>query len=560
MRTNIRAIAGFLALMCIGAVVCTAGAQQDSDSAFEAAANDARAQLEEALAELAALREEMANEKIPLSRELRALETELVELRAEYQQRSRLLDSRTLDLSNLRTEIKARQEEATYLSNLLGEYIRNLESRIHISEMQLHRELLDDAKLARENDGLSEHEVYEKQTAIVGMSLSRLEGMLGGARFSGSAVDSNGLVRAGDFFLVGPAALFVSGDEQHVGTVEQRLGSIEPTIVPFASEDHARAATAAVAGTGNAFPFDPSLGNAHLIETTQESLWEHVQKGGPVMVPIFALASIALLVALYKWLTLSMVQRPSRKRIAALLDALSHRDVPDSKAAARAIRGPTGRMLEVGVAHLGEPRELIEEVMFEQVLATRLKLQRLLPLIAISAAAAPLLGLLGTVTGIISTFQLITIFGTGDVKTLSGGISEALITTKFGLIVAIPSLLLHAFLSRKAKDIVDQMEKTAVAVMNQLAKSWRDEVSSETGSNTSSEEAESQKPLTAAELRAILDDVMQPIHERIAQQSSRPIDRPRTVQPAVAVAASAPSSHNASGRTSDGNAARAGNL
>jgi hypothetical protein len=95
----------------------------------------------------------------------------------------------------------------------------------------------------------------------------------------------------------------------------------------------------------------------------------------------------------------------------------------------------------------------------------------LLPFIAICAASAPLLGLLGTVTGIISTFKLITVFGSGDVKTLSGGISEALITTEFGLIVAIPSLLLHAFLSRKARGVIGQMETAAVAFVNQVSKS-----------------------------------------------------------------------------------------
>ena len=87
-----------------------------------------------------------------------------------------------------------------------------------------------------------------------------------------------------------------------------------------------------------------------------------------------------------------------------------------------------------------------------------------------SSDLAPLLGLLGTVTGIINTFKLITVFGSGDVKSLSGGISEALITTKFGLIVAIPSLLLHAFLSRKAKGVTDQMEKSAVSFTDQLAR------------------------------------------------------------------------------------------
>ena len=126
-------------------------------------------------------------------------------------------------------------------------------------------------------------------------------------------------------------------------------------------------------------------------------------------------------------------------------------------------------MLVAATEHLREPKELIEEIMYEKVLATRLVVQRFLPFIAISAAAAPLLGLLGTVTGIIGTFKMITLFGTGDVKTLSGGISEALITTELGLVAAIPALLLHAFLSRKAKGITDRMEQAGLAFINQVS-------------------------------------------------------------------------------------------
>ena len=98
----------------------------------------------------------------------------------------------------------------------------------------------------------------------------------------------------------------------------------------------------------------------------------------------------------------------------------------------------------------------------------------MLPFVAVSAAAAPLLGLLGTVTGIINTFKLITVFGTGDVKTLSSGISEALITTELGLCVAIPSLLFHAYLSRKAKGVVDDMEKVGIAFVNQIIRTPMD--------------------------------------------------------------------------------------
>jgi biopolymer transport protein ExbB len=137
---------------------------------------------------------------------------------------------------------------------------------------------------------------------------------------------------------------------------------------------------------------------------------------------------------------------------------------------AQAIRGPVGRMLAAGAEHADQPRELVEELMFETVLSTRLRLNRWLPFIAITASSAPLLGLLGTVTGIMNTFTLMTVFGTGDVKTLSSGISEALITTEYGLYVAIPSLLLYSYLSRKAKSILDRMEKAAVAFANQVGK------------------------------------------------------------------------------------------
>ena len=85
---------------------------------------------------------------------------------------------------------------------------------------------------------------------------------------------------------------------------------------------------------------------------------------------------------------------------------------------------------------------------------------------AITAAAAPLLGLLGTVTGMIKTFNLITIFGTGDAKSLSSGISEALVTTELGLIVAIPALILHGVLSRMTKEKIAALEQTALSFVN----------------------------------------------------------------------------------------------
>ncbi len=449
---------------------------QSAAGGFDQAAADAQARLEQALADLDGLRRRIADEKLPLARRLSDLEAELATVRAEHQQVTRLLDSRTLDLSNLRGEIASRETESGYLSNLLGEYARNFESRLHIAEIQRWEPVLERARLAAENTALPQEAVFEAQAALVAASLDRLDDALGGTRFDGTAVDPAGTVQPGTFVLVGPAALFRSADGTQVGVAEQRLGSLEPAIIPFGSPGDADAAGGLVATSAGAFPLDPSLGNAHKIEATEETLWEHVQAGGPVMLPIFLLAGAALAVVLFKWVSVARVRAAPQERIRALLAAVARRDREGAQREATAMAGPTGEMLAVGVEHLGEPRELIEEVMYENVLSTKLRLQRLLPFVAISASAAPLLGLLGTVTGIMNTFKLITVFGTGDVKTLSSGISEALITTEYGLIVAIPSLLLHAFLSRKVRGVVDQMEQAAIALVNQVSKTPFDRV------------------------------------------------------------------------------------
>jgi biopolymer transport protein ExbB len=179
------------------------------------------------------------------------------------------------------------------------------------------------------------------------------------------------------------------------------------------------------------------------------------------------------MVALLKWFQIMRVPNPSRRRLEPVLAAVKEDDRKRAMKRAGELRGPIGAMLQAGTEQMGEPKDLVEEVMFEKMLETRLRLQNWLPFVAMAASAAPLLGLLGTVTGMINTFKLITVFGSGDAKTLSGGISEALITTQFGLIVAIPSLLLYAYLSRRARRLVDGMEKTAVSFLNRLPGAWR---------------------------------------------------------------------------------------
>ncbi len=457
-----------IVVFCLTGLSAMAAAQQTQD--FNQASVSIQQKLDDSLKELAQLREAIAAEKVPMSRKLTDLEAELVEVRRQYQQTSRLLDSRTLDLNNLRSEIKSRKEEATYLSNLLGEYIRNFESRLHIVELQRYSEELETAKLAAENSGLSAQEVYAAQARMLSVALNRLEDSLGGTIFDGTASDSSGSIHHGTFVLMGPAALFQSDDGKNVGTATQRLGSLEPTVIEFGTPEDQEAATDFFEDGKGQFPLDPTLGSAHKIEQTKQTIFDEFEKGGLVMYVIAGLAGLVLLVILIKFLHLFTVSTPSPKKIFALLRDVAGHNEDGALQKVKKLRGPVGRMLTAGVEHIREPRELVEEVMYEKMMTTQLRLKSLLPFIAFGAASAPLLGLLGTVTGIINTFQLITVFGSGDVKSLSGGISEALITTKYGLVVAIPSLLFHTLLSRKARSIVNEMEKAAVSLVNQIGK------------------------------------------------------------------------------------------
>ncbi len=186
------------------------------------------------------------------------------------------------------------------------------------------------------------------------------------------------------------------------------------------------------------------------------------------MYPILTLALVAFLISLFKVIELLSVKKASPGDLETILKCLRNGRKEDALKFARGVKGPSGRMLTAAMESIDAEEDLIEEILYEQMLGTQPKLERFLPFIAVTAATAPLLGLLGTVTGMINTFKLITIFGTGDARQLSSGISEALITTEFGLIIAIPTLIIHALLTRMSKSVLGSMERTAVGFINGL--------------------------------------------------------------------------------------------
>ena len=123
-----------------------------------------------------------------------------------------------------------------------------------------------------------------------------------------------------------------------------------------------------------------------------------------------------------------------------------------------------------GIDHRHERVEVLESVMEEAIQKSLPRLERNMSALSILGMVSPLIGLLGTVTGMIATFQMITLYGTGDPKIMSGGISEALVTTQYGLIVAIPIILLHGYFQGRIDRIVGILEEKSIMLVNAVKK------------------------------------------------------------------------------------------
>ena len=200
-----------------------------------------------------------------------------------------------------------------------------------------------------------------------------------------------------------------------------------------------------------AFAVDPVRGQLLEILTQAPNLGERVAQGGPIGYTIIALGIAGVLLALWRLIVLARESVVIRRQLRNL------GDIRDDNAVGRIIwAAREDEKLDVETLELRIGEAVLEEVP---------RINRHLPLLKIIAAVAPLMGLLGTVTGMIVTFQAITLFGAGDPRLMAGGISQALITTVLGLCVAIPMLLLHNLVQGRARGITEILQQRAVALV-----------------------------------------------------------------------------------------------
>lgn len=196
--------------------------------------------------------------------------------------------------------------------------------------------------------------------------------------------------------------------------------------------------------------FDPTIDQLLKARITPPNFLEQLTLGGIWVLPILGFGLLATLIAVSK--SVQFLRLPRIVSLGAMVDAVN--------LASKMPKGPQRDIIEIVLAN--DDAEERDDLLFALLIEEKSRLERFLGAIAVTATVSPLLGLLGTVSGMINTFNMMTLFGAGDPSIVSGGISEALITTELGLVVAIPALIMHALLTRKANSYIESLESSAI--------------------------------------------------------------------------------------------------
>jgi biopolymer transport protein ExbB len=198
-------------------------------------------------------------------------------------------------------------------------------------------------------------------------------------------------------------------------------------------------------------------------------MWAIFIKGGPVMIPLAILSVLGVAVTIEKIIALRVSRVIQRDIINTIESVNTPSDIPMAVKICERYNTPFANVIRSGLEEAGEPLAIVRQVMEDTGRRETKRLERYLVLLATVAAASPLLGLLGTVLGMIKVFSVISIAGVGQAGLLSGGIAQALITTAFGLSIGIPALIAYNLLDTRVDTLVVRVDTYAHQLLKQLA-------------------------------------------------------------------------------------------
>ena len=414
---------------------------------FAASSDDAKqsilSDIKTAQRTLSKTQNSISKEQATLAKQIFTKQQSLSKLREQAAVNRRLADENTLSLDQLQTRLDTWQQQQQYQLNLLSRFVRQNTSNSASSNESTNNqnELLSRVISQINNQEQALYPQFKKQSVVL----------------------SNGELSQANTLQVGPVAWFSTQTPKLMGllNLDDESNALKVALVQSTSDDNPLDNTLKQNGVGSTLlTFDPSLTHLVTSQAQQESPLEHLEKGGLWAIPIILFACFALTIALLKaaqLLRLSKIKMHSQMQLQQFFKAENSSE----------FAGMQQQLFNLTLQ--SEKGQVRDDQLFNQLIHDKHKLDNFIGAIAVTAAVAPLLGLLGTVSGMIETFKMMTLFGSGDPEVVSGGIAQALITTELGLVVAIPALVLNALLSRKAKAYYSQLEGFALQ-LSQLEK------------------------------------------------------------------------------------------
>jgi len=406
-------------------------------------------------------RARIAEEKAPLLQQMRAAEDRMVAAESENTRLETQQENSAEVRQKLLQELDASRRTTTYADTLAHDGLKAATDALAPGEDQGVADQV--TALQKQLDGASAAGASGRSAMdIADFLLARTEQALGGYRAEGKAMMADtSQVLKGTFAFVGPETYFLPAEGGPVGTVRPREGARYPISYPLAAWK-APDAAAFFSGRPALVLADASGGKALRLDETRGTFWQHVQKGGAVAMAIVIVGVLAAVMILQKMRDLARMGVDSPATVEAFLNTVASGNTAEAEMMVKTLKRTTRELFSVGLQSAAQPKTILEERLQAVLLEQRLHYERRLPLLAVIAVASPLMGLLGTVVGLVKTFALITVFGTGNAGKLSSGISEVLVSTELGLAVAIPTLVAHGFLAQRIHKNLSLLERYAL--------------------------------------------------------------------------------------------------
>ncbi|WP_426370085.1 MotA/TolQ/ExbB proton channel family protein [Pseudocolwellia sp. HL-MZ7] len=384
----------------------------------------------------------LAKQQKTLSNKIFKQQQALSALRKQASLNRRLADEDTLSLDKLQTRLNEWQQQQQYQLNLLNRFVRQYGDKSSTQQKTSNKqnELLQQVVTLIEQQSTHLYPSFQSQSVVL----------------------ENGELTPAHTLQVGPVAWFTVDNTNTMGLLDLESDSNVAKVALIQSDSNEHSLSTALKTLNNNsqpqkiiadLTFDPSLNHMVASQSQEENAFEHLQKGGLWAIPIIAFACFALIIALLKSIQLIRLAKIDVYSQIHLVSLYSQNKLSQFK-------GMQRNLFQLSIDN--KKGDLRDDQLFNQLSRDKHTLDNWVGAIAVTAAVAPLLGLLGTVSGMIETFKMMTLFGSGDPEVVSGGIAQALITTELGLVVAIPALILNALLSRKVKSYYSQLEAFSI--------------------------------------------------------------------------------------------------